>query len=341
MSANSANTGSWLSAHGKLWYDDRWYRIAWIIWPQAVGMLLFVSLWLFHPAGQGGQGFLPWARPMVETRKYPPAPVKEPVAPPLAEQPVDVLAPCTSGDFAQNIQACTTLLASGTLRGSNLAYAYYHRGWAYYSTKQYQPAMNDYDRAIANASGVPDFYNERGILWMDVGNNERAMQDFDQAILLKSDYALGYLNRGVALRNLKRPNEALVALATAIERDPKLTLAYENRAFLNEDRSNWRAVYDDALKVIELAPDDRMGYELRGHAYLEVGQYQAAITDFTRAISIDTNAIYDYRMRGRAYYSLNQFDNATADFGAALRIDAQDSETISFINDLRRRQRDR
>ena len=176
---------------------------------------------------------------------------------------------------------------------------------------------------------------------MDVGNSERAMRDFDQAILLKSDYALGYLNRGVALRNLKRPNEALVALATAIERDPKLTLAYENRAFLNEDRSNWRAVYDDALKVIELAPDDRMGYELRGHAYLEVGQYQAAITDFTKAISIDPNAIYDYRMRGRAYHFLNQFDNAMADFEAALRIDARDSETISFINDLRRRQRDR
>ena len=26
----SANTGSWLSAHGKLWYDDRRYRIAYI-----------------------------------------------------------------------------------------------------------------------------------------------------------------------------------------------------------------------------------------------------------------------------------------------------------------------
>jgi hypothetical protein len=26
----SANTGSGLSAHGKLWYDDRWYRIAYI-----------------------------------------------------------------------------------------------------------------------------------------------------------------------------------------------------------------------------------------------------------------------------------------------------------------------
>jgi tetratricopeptide (TPR) repeat protein len=174
---------------------------------------------------------------------------------------------------------------------------------------------------------------------MALGNNDRAMQDFDQAILLKDDYALAYSNRGIALRNLNRPNEALVALSAAIERDPKQWSAYESRAFIYEDRSNWRAMYDDANKLIELAPNYRMGYEFRGHAYLESGQYQAAVADFTKAISIDPSAIYGYRTRGRAYYFLNQFDNAMADFEAALRVDAKDSSTISFINDLKRRQR--
>jgi tetratricopeptide (TPR) repeat protein len=44
-------------------------------------------------------------------------------------------------------------------------------------------------------------------------------------------------------------------------------------------------------------------------------------------------------MRGRTYYFLNQYDNAMADFEAALRIDAQDSYTLSFINDLKHKQR--
>src|ERR1700682_2195966 len=214
MSAGSAsaNTASWRSAHGKLWYDDRWYRVAWLVWPQALGLRLFVSLWLFHPARQA---FVPWAKPVAETPRNPPlvppvkppaAPLfKEPAAPPPLAQPADVLAPCKTGDFGQIIAACTSLLGSGNLRGSNIPYAYWHRGWAYYSTKQYQPAMNDYDRAIAISPGIPDFYNDRGILWLDLGNNERAMQDFDQAILLKSDFAIAYVNRGNALRNLKRP----------------------------------------------------------------------------------------------------------------------------------------
>src|SRR5260370_6267762 len=98
---------------------------------------------------------------------------------------------------------------------------------------------------------------------------------------------------------------------------------------------------DDAKNLIELEPNYRMGYEYRGRAYLEVGQQQAAIADFSKAISIDPDAIYGYSMRGRAYYFLNQFDSAMADFQAALRIDPKDSDTISYINDLRRQQRGR
>ncbi len=337
----TAPTGSWLSAHGRLWYDDPWYRIAWIVWPQAIGLLLFVVLWLAPP---GQRVAIPWAKPAVEAPKSPaqdrqvlPTLPQQRAAPPLAQQPADALAPCKTGDNAQIIQACSALLASGSLSSSNIPDAYWRRGWAYYLSKQYQLAMGDYDRAIAINPAIPGFYNDRGLIWIGLGNNDRAMQDFDQAILLKPDFAFPYLNRGIALRNLNRPNEALVALAAAIERDSKLFWAYENRASIYETRADWRATYDDANKMIEIQPNNRLGYEFRGHAYFEVGQYQPAIADFTRAISIDQNQIYSYRLRGRAYYFLSQFDNAMADYEAALRIDANDSTTISYINDLRRR----
>ena len=39
----------------------------------------------------------------------------------------------------------------------------------------------------------------------------------------------------------------------------------------------------------------------------------------------------------RSYYLLNQFDSASADFQAALRINPKDETTISFFNDLKRR----
>ena len=334
----SANSASWLSTHGRLWYDDRWYRIAWLVWPQAVGLLLFVTLWLNHPAGQG---FIPWAKPVAEPVKTLPAaaPTKEQTSPAQTQQPVDVLAPCKGNNEPQIILDCSALLASGNLKGDNIPYAYWHRGWAYYQTKQYQLAMNDYNRAISLLPTVAEFYGERGMLWIDLENSERALPDFDQAVLLKPGYALAFLNRGIALYKLKRPNESLVAFNKALELDSSLARAYEYRASINEGRADWRAVYDDGNKLINLQPNYRMGYEYRGHAYLEAGQQQAAINDFTKSISLDPTAIYGYRMRGRAYYLLNQYDSAMADYQAALRIDPNDSDTISFVNELKRRQR--
>jgi hypothetical protein len=31
---------TWLPAHARLWYDDKWYRFAWLIWPQALAAVL-------------------------------------------------------------------------------------------------------------------------------------------------------------------------------------------------------------------------------------------------------------------------------------------------------------
>jgi PQQ-dependent catabolism-associated CXXCW motif protein len=253
-----------------------------------------------------------------------------------AEQ-VDALAGCRTGqDYNQRVAVCSAAIASGKLRGDELARAYHLRGWAYYSLKQAESAMQDYNRAIALVPTDPDFYNDRGIQFQDLGNNESALQDFNKSISLKPDYALGYANQGYTYKVLNRLDDAIAALSTAIRLNPNLAWAYQNRAAVYEEKLDWRALLDDAGKLIELAPNDRLGFDLRGHAYFEVGRYQEAIADFTKSISLDPNSIFGYRTRGRAYSLLNQFDNAMADYQAALRVDAQDATTLSFIADLKR-----
>jgi hypothetical protein len=49
----------WLAAHGKLWYDDKWYRLAWAIWPQALAMVL-VLFWAMPSSVKN----VPWAKPI-------------------------------------------------------------------------------------------------------------------------------------------------------------------------------------------------------------------------------------------------------------------------------------
>jgi PQQ-dependent catabolism-associated CXXCW motif protein len=319
----SKSNDSWLNAHGRLWYDDPWYRAAWIVWPQAIGILAFIVLWAHHD--------IPWGKPVQGVPDNPVEQIQKP-----AEQ-VDALAGCRTGDDNnQRVAACSALIASGKLGGEELARAYHLRGWAYSALKQSDSAMQDYNRAISMLSTEPDFFNDRGVELRDRGDNASALQDFNKSISLKPDYALGYANQGYTYKDLNRPDDALAALSTAIRFDPNLVWAYQTRAFINEEKQNWRALYDDANKLIELAPNDRLGFDFRGHAYFESGQYQGAISDFTKSISLDSNLVYGFRTRGRAYSMLNQFDNAMADYQAALRVDAQDATTLSFVADLKR-----
>jgi TPR repeat protein len=50
----------WLAAHGKLWYDERWYRFAWIVWPQALAAMLVLWFWAMPSTGKNAQ----WAKPL-------------------------------------------------------------------------------------------------------------------------------------------------------------------------------------------------------------------------------------------------------------------------------------
>ena len=51
---------TWLAAHGKLWYDEKWYRLAWVVWPQALAAALVLWFWAMPSTGRNAQ----WAKPV-------------------------------------------------------------------------------------------------------------------------------------------------------------------------------------------------------------------------------------------------------------------------------------
>jgi TPR repeat protein len=51
---------AWLAAHGKLWYDDRWYRLAWLAWPQALAVVVVLWFWAMPSTEKNAQ----WAKPL-------------------------------------------------------------------------------------------------------------------------------------------------------------------------------------------------------------------------------------------------------------------------------------
>ena len=56
----------------RLWYDDAWYRLAWIVWPQALAAMLVLSFWSAPPSGRRRNGPRRWTSPPATTTAYDP-----------------------------------------------------------------------------------------------------------------------------------------------------------------------------------------------------------------------------------------------------------------------------
>ncbi|MGH6778054.1 MAG: hypothetical protein ACRECL_08610 [Bradyrhizobium sp.] len=92
---------SWLAAHGKLWYDDKWYRFAWLVWPQALAAALVLLFWA-----------------MPSTVKYPPW--AEPIDPRMRARQLQTLR-----DTAKSNRAAMETLGRDAHSGEMLAQFYY------------------------------------------------------------------------------------------------------------------------------------------------------------------------------------------------------------------------
>ena len=64
--------------------------------------------------------------------------------------------------------------------------------------RQYQHAIDDFNKAISLKPKDAKLYYNRGIAYDNLGKLKRAIEDFNEAIRLKPDDALSYTNRAGA-----------------------------------------------------------------------------------------------------------------------------------------------
>jgi tetratricopeptide (TPR) repeat protein len=93
------------------------------------------------------------------------------------------------------LAACDRALASGKVKGAELASLYTVRGYRRHQKHDIEGALADYRQAIDLDPTVAETYNARGTIYRDAGDYDRAIADFDAAIALK-DWADPYASRG-------------------------------------------------------------------------------------------------------------------------------------------------
>jgi tetratricopeptide (TPR) repeat protein len=163
-----------------------------------------------------------------------------------------------------------------------MSWAYAYLGEVYRSLEQSKRAIEEYNQAIALAPGQQYFwaYGSRGLAYYSLKDYQHALADFDYAIELNPLYSWGYSQRGRIYRHLKQYDRALGDLTRAIELAPNDAWTYSHRGLVYVALQNYPRAIEDLSRAIALNPTYPCAYGRRGSAYLGAGNIIKAAQDY-------------------------------------------------------------
>ncbi len=226
------------------------------------------------------------------------------------------------------------------------------------SEHDYDVALKELDRRIANDNEDAKAYGLRGTVWLLRGDFDRAKKDMDRSIEIQvfqgieyevylwrglarlasadhegalRDYHVQmdlypecpepYLQVGVALTALGRVDEAKAALSQAIQMGSRNSQAYWSRGLLLQGEGSVELALSDFEEAISIDPGEAISHYGRGANLLELERLEEGLTSLSQAISLDGTDIDYFVARSNGYGALGRIEDAIGDLGAALELD--------------------
>ena len=193
------------------------------------------------------------------------------------------------------------------------AWDYVRRGNRAYDEKNFQMAIDEYQKAIELDCELGTAYSNCGAAYNSVEQYEKAKEMCTKAISLDPNYASAYTNRGYAYDGLKEYMNAIQDYSKAIELDPNNSRVFNNRGSTYDNLGMYEQSIADYTKAIEIDPNYAIAYNNRGCAYKNWEQYEKAIGDYTKAIQINPKYKNAYLNRAKVYRAIGENVLAEAD----------------------------
>jgi tetratricopeptide (TPR) repeat protein len=204
---------------------------------------------------------------------------------------------------------------------------YYHRGLCNLLLKIPEQAVSDLTRAISYFPD-PETYFYRGRAYYETRDFENAIEDYTKAIEGEKDRALIYRSRADCYFILDKLVESLSDYNNAVycsETDEDRSRSYNERGNYYLNTKEYIKAIDDYTRAIELDPEEGIPYSNRGMAYAELKLYSRAMEEHTKAVNYSPCDVDVYLERGRLCHKLRVYGSAIKDFTKAIKL-VEDTE---------------
>ncbi|OGP88501.1 MAG: hypothetical protein A2156_03505 [Deltaproteobacteria bacterium RBG_16_48_10] len=196
---------------------------------------------------------------------------------------------------------------------------HYNLGLAYHEKKEYQEAIESYNRSILLKPDDPDAYNNLGLTYKAMGAYPKAIEAFQAALRMKPDFPLALNNIGLTYSETNRYQEAIDALKKAIRFKPNDPEIYNNLGVTYRKMGRLQDAIEAYQQALRIKPHPHAFNNL-GLAYFNQGEFQKAIGAFQQAVLLKPNDGEFYYNLGGAYTRVGNHPAALKAYQDAIRV---------------------
>jgi tetratricopeptide (TPR) repeat protein len=187
----------------------------------------------------------------------------------------------------------------------------------------YNGAIADMNRAIAQTPNVAKLYFARATYATAMGRSDLAFQDYDKVIQLNPKSEAAYWIRGNSRYAQKDMLGAIQDFSKVIELNPNHKEAYQKRGFAYSLQANGGQSIADYTNVLRLDPKNTHAYEMRAMWRRTQGDTEGAIADYNQLIQLAPKLLDPYFRRAELLQTSGNQAGAIADYKTLLKLDPQ------------------
>ena len=197
-----------------------------------------------------------------------------------------------------------------------------------YEKKEYQKAIEYYEKALEIKPDKHEALNNMGVAYRNMGNHEKAIESYKKALEIKPDKHEALYNMGNTYDDLGNHEKAIESYKKALEIKPDKDEALNNMGVAYGNMADYKKAIECYEKALEIKPDKDEALNNMGVAYGNMADYKKAIECYEKALEIKPDKHEALNNMGNAYGNLDNHEKAIQCYEKALEIKPDKHEAL-------------